>query len=134
MAYVERGSGPTVFSYMGRLTTTGTGTANRIPTLSLQGYIGQFAPLLSGTVEGRRRVLAQLHSEDLVSFIERLGGPVHLVGHSRGGPVAWRRHTLARPGPKLVLMDPALFVLLPIPSGATTRTPGLGALTQPRFT
>jgi len=49
---------------------------------------------------------------------------VHLVGHSRGGPVALAtahaRPDLVR---KLVLMDPALFVLLPTPSGATTEDP-----------
>jgi pimeloyl-ACP methyl ester carboxylesterase len=49
------------------------------------------------------------HGEDLASFIKRLdSGPVHLVGHSRGGDVALR---IAKTHPELlrslVLVDPA---------------------------
>ena len=55
------------------------------------------------------------HAEDLGRFIEGLGvGPVFLVAHSRGGPVAVRtaqaRPTLVK---KLVLMEGAFNALLP---------------------
>ena len=58
-------------------------------------------------------------------MIERLGGPVHLVGHSRAGSVAL---ATAHYSPRLsvedlILMDAALFILLPTPSGATTEDP-----------
>jgi pimeloyl-ACP methyl ester carboxylesterase len=57
----------------------------------------------------------QVHAQDLVAFIERLGaGPVHLVGWSRGGSVALgaakSRPDLVR---KLVLMEPVISSLLP---------------------
>jgi pimeloyl-ACP methyl ester carboxylesterase len=52
----------------------------------------------------------QQHADDLAALIEALGaGPAHLVGHSRGGSVAWR---LAQQRPELLrsltLAEPGL--------------------------
>ena len=57
-----------------------------------------------------------------MEFIEQLGaGPVYLVGHSRGGRVAFdaarMRPDLIR---KLVLMEATLYSLLPMPTETTT--------------
>lgn len=51
------------------------------------------------------------HARDLVQFIEQLGRPVHLVGHSRGGRVALEA-ARARPDliRKLVLAEPSVLL------------------------
>ena len=125
MAYVERGSGPTVVLVHGAINDyrywnpqiESLASHFRVISVSLRHYYPE-------PWKGEGEFSLKLHSEDLAAFIERLGGPVHLVGHSRGGPVALAtahaRPDLVR---KLVLMDPALFVLLPTPSGATTEDP-----------
>jgi pimeloyl-ACP methyl ester carboxylesterase len=66
-------------------------------------------------------------------FIEQLGaGPVYLVGHSRGGRVAFDaariRPELIR---KLVLMEATLYSLLPVPSGTTTADSSTAARRRP---
>src|SRR5690242_15007433 len=92
MAYVERGSGPPVLLVHGAL-------------CDLRFWAPQMGPF------GRRhRTIApslrhfwparwdgagddftpERHAEDLAAFVAALGiGPVHLVGHSRGGYVAF---------------------------------------------
>lgn len=65
------------------------------------------------------------HAKDVAAFIEALdSGPVALVGWSRGGAVAMEaaklRPDLVR---RLVLMDPALFALLPQPPGGAADDP-----------
>jgi pimeloyl-ACP methyl ester carboxylesterase len=70
----------------------------------------------------------QQHADDLAAFIKALdAGPVHLVGHSRGGDVAL---ILAAAHPRIVrsmvLADPAPFdAMLP-------KTPGVTAALQAR--
>lgn len=115
MAYVERGSGPTVvlvhgatsdYRYWGPQLES-LPSRFRVVAVSLRHYYPE-------PWKGEGEFSLKLHSEDLTKFIEILGGAVDLVGHSGGGPVALAtahaRPDLVR---KLVLMDPALFVLLP---------------------
>jgi esterase len=125
MAYLERGSGPTVVLVHGAINDYRYWTPQldtlasqfRVVSVSLRHYYPE-------PWNGEGEFSLKLHSEDVAKFIERLGGPVHLVGHSRGGPVvlatAHARPDLVR---KLVLMDPALFTLLPAPSGAPAEDP-----------
>ena len=125
MAYVERGSGPTVVLVHGAINDYRYWTPQleslpsrfRVVSVSLRHYYPE-------PWKGEGEFSLKLHSEDLAAFIERLGGPAYLVAHSRGGPVALAtahsRPDLVR---KLVLMDPALFALLPAPSGAPAEDP-----------
>lgn len=122
MAYVERGSGPTVVLVHGATSDyrywaqqlESLPSRFRVVVVSLRHYYPE-------PWKGVGEFSLRLHSEDLTKFIERIGGPVDLVGHSRGGPVALAiahsRPDLVR---KLVLMDPALYMLLPPAAG----TPG----------
>lgn len=125
MAYVERGSGPTVVLVHGAINDYRYWTPQleslsprfRLVSISLRHYYPE-------PWNGDGEFSLKLHAEDLAAFIERFGGPVYLVGHSRGGPVALAtahsRPDLVR---KLVLMDPALFTLLPVPGGAPAEDP-----------
>lgn len=121
MAYVERGSGPTVVLVHGSLNDYRYWTPQieplssrfRVVSISLRHYYPE-------PWKGEGDFSIKLHAEDLVAFIQRLAvGPVFLVGWSRGGTVAV---DMARSRPdlvrKLVLMDPALDALLPVPGGA----------------
>ena len=121
MAYMERGTGPTVVLVPGSLNDYRYWTPQleslssrfRVVSVSLRHYypepwngVGEFS--------------FTRHSRDLAAFIERLNvGPVHLVGWSRGGNVAVAT-TRLRPDlvRKLVLMDPGLYELAPAPGGA----------------
>jgi len=123
MAYVERGSGPTVVLVHGAINDYRYWTPQldslsskfRVVSVSLRHYYPE-------PWKGEGDFSFKRHAEDLAAFIERLGGPVHLVAHSRGGPVAFAtahaRPDLVR---KLVLMEPALFALLPGKGGADVR-------------
>lgn len=125
MAYVERGSGPTVVLVHGAINDyrywnpqlESLPTRFRVVSVSLPHYYPE-------PWKGDGEFSLKLHSEALVAFIERLGGPVHLVGHSRGGPVALAtahsRPDLVR---KLVLADPALFMLLPAQGNTSSEDP-----------
>ncbi len=137
MAYVERGSGPTVVLVHGAINDYRywNPQIESLP-LSLPGYIGQFAPLLSGTMEGRRRVLAQAP----------LRGPCRLHRTPRrprasGRALAWRTcrpgdsTRSPRPGPKAGTDGSGALSGLCRPQVVRPpRTPGLGALRQPRST
>jgi pimeloyl-ACP methyl ester carboxylesterase len=120
MAYVERGVGPTVVLVHGATSDyrywapqlDSLPSQFRVVAVSLRHYYPE-------PWKGEGEFSLKLHSDDLTKFIEHLGGSVDLVGHSRGGPVALAtahsRPDLVR---KLVLMDPALFALLPPASSA----------------
>jgi len=123
LAYVERGSGPTVVLVHGALNDYRTwmpqieplSSRFRVVAISLRHYYPE-------PWKGDGEFSLQLHAKDLTAFIERLGaGPVFLVGWSRGGYVAADaaklRPDLVR---KLVLLDPGLNALLPRPAGAPT--------------
>ena len=116
MAYVERGSGPTVVLVHGELNDyrywspqlDTLSSRYRVVAVSLRHYYPE-------PWKGEGKFSIAQHSQDLAAFIERLGaGPVDVVGWSRGGAVAvdmaHSRPELIR---KLVLADPALFELLP---------------------
>lgn len=126
IAYVERGSGPTVVLVHGALNDYRTwapqieGLSNnfRVVALSLRHYYPE-------PWKGEGEFSLERHGADVADFIERLGaGPVHLVGWSRGGTVAVEA-ALERPHlvRKLVLMDPALFKLLEQPGSAKVEDP-----------
>ena len=123
LAYVERGSGPTVVLVHGALNDYRTwmpqieplSSRFRVVAISLRHYYPE-------PWKGDGEFSLQLHAKDVAVFIERLGaGPVLLVGWSRGGYVAAdaakMRPDLVR---KLVLLDPGLNALLPRPGGAPT--------------
>ena len=123
MAYIERGSGPTVVLVHGALNDYRTWTLQmeplssrfRVVSVSLRHYYPE-------PWKGDGEFSLKLHADDVAAFIERLGvGPVFLVGWSRGGPVA-AGTTRSRPDlvRKLVLMDPGLYALVPSPSGTPT--------------
>ena len=116
IAYVERGSGPTVVLVHGALNDYRTWAPQmeplsarfRVIAISLRHYYPE-------PWKGDGAFSLKLHADDLVALIERLGvGPVVLVGWSRGGTiavdVARSRPDLVR---KLVLMDAAVYAVLP---------------------
>lgn len=111
MAYVERGSGIPVVLVHGSLTDyrywapqmESFSSNYRVVAVSLRHFYPE-----SWNGEGNDFSVAQ-HAKDLGVFIRKLNaGPVHLVGHSRGGDVAL---LLARENPELLrsltLADPA---------------------------
>ena len=123
LAYVEQGSGPTVVLVHGALNDYRTwlpqmeplSSRFRIVAISLRHYYPE-------PWKGEGEFSLQAHAKDVSAFIERLGvGPVSLVGWSRGGYVAADaaklRPDLVR---KLVLLDPAVWTLLPKPGGPPT--------------
>jgi esterase len=126
IAYVERGSGPTVVLVHGALNDYRTWAPQmealaskfRVVAISLRHYYPE--PWKGGGEFSLKR-----HANDVATFIDRLAvGPVLLVGWSRGGTVvvdtAKMRPDLVR---KLVLMDAALYELLPAASGAPSEDP-----------
>jgi esterase len=121
LAYVERGTGPTVVLVHGALNDYRTwipqieplSSRFRVVAISLRHYYPE-------PWKGDGEFSLELHARDVAAFIERLGvGPIMLVGWSRGGyvaaDVAKMRPDLVR---KLVLLDPGLNALLPKPAGA----------------
>ena len=126
IAYVERGSGPTVVIVHGALNDYRSwipqieplSSRFRVVSISLRHYYPE-------PWKGGDPFSLKLHAEDVAAFIERLNvGPVHLVGWSRGGTIA---ADVARLRPdlirKLVLLDPALYLLLEAPSAAAPDDP-----------
>lgn len=120
MAYVERGAGPIVVLVHGATLDYRYWTPQleslssrfRVIAVSLRHYYPE-------PWKGRGDFSLKLHGEDVAAFIERLGEPVNLVGHSRGGAVALAvAHARPQLVKKLVLMDPGLFRLLPSQSAA----------------
>jgi esterase len=127
MAYLERGNGPTVVLVHGAFNDYRYWTPqfsslpgkHRLVAVSLRHHYPE-----AWNGKGDDYSL-DLHAQDVAAFIERLGaGPVFLVAHSRGGAVALSAVKL-RPDlvTKLVLMEPALFALLPKPSGTPQPDP-----------
>ena len=118
MAYVERGAGVPLILVHGSLIDYRSwvaqmepfGASYRTISVSLRHH---YPERWNGSGED---FSIRQHGEDLASFIKRLdSGPVHLVGHSRGGDVALR---IAKTHPELlrslVLVDPApLDTLMP---------------------
>jgi len=126
IAYVERGSGPTVVLVHGALNDYRTWAPQmealasnfRVVAISLRHYYPE-------PWRGDGDFSLTLHAQDVAAFIERLGvGPALLVGWSRGGAVvvdtAKMRPDLVR---KLVLMDAAIFNLVQPPAGAPSDDP-----------
>ena len=124
MAFLERGAGPTVVVVHGSLQdyrywdaqVSSLSPQFRVIAVSLRHY---YPERWNGKGDD---FSVEQHAKDLAEFIEQLGaGPVYLVGHSRGGRVAFdaarTRPDLIR---KLVLMEATLFSLLPVPSATTT--------------
>jgi esterase len=123
IAYMERGSGPTVVLVHGALNDYRTflpqieplSSRFRVISVSLRHYYPE-------PWKGDGEFSLQLHAKDMAVFIDRLGaGPVLLVGWSRGGyvaaDVARMRPELVR---KLVLMDPGFWSLLQKPGDPPT--------------
>jgi len=121
VAYVERGTGPTVVLVHGSLNDyrywmpqmEPLASQFRVVSVSLRHYYPE-------RWKGEGEFSFKRHAEDLAAFIEGLGGgAVHVVGWSRGGNVAVE---MARSRPelirKLVLMDPALDILVKSPESA----------------
>jgi pimeloyl-ACP methyl ester carboxylesterase len=117
MAYFDVGTGPTVVLVHGALSDYRYWTPQmnslsrqfRIIALSLRHY---YPERWDG--KGTEFSVKQ-HTADVVAFVSQLNtGLVHLVGHSRGGRVAFGV-ALARPDliRKLVLMEPNLYSLAP---------------------
>jgi pimeloyl-ACP methyl ester carboxylesterase len=115
MAYAEAGSGPALILVHGAASDYRSWKAElaslsprfRVIALSLRHY---YPERWNGSGQDFSE---EQHARDVVAFIDRLGGgPVHLVGHSRGAHVAIfaarSRPALIR---KLVLMEPALTAL-----------------------
>jgi len=126
IAYVERGSGPTVVLVHGALNDYRTWAPQmealaqnfRVVALSLRHYYPE-------PWKGDGEFSLKLHASDVEAFIERLAvGPVFLVGWSRGGTVAVdvarSRPNLVR---KLVLMDAAVYAVLPREQGTPKDDP-----------
>jgi esterase len=131
MAYMERGTGPTIVLVPGSLNDYRYWTPQleslssrfRVVSVSLRHYypepwhgVGEFS--------------FTRHAQDLTAFIERLNvGPVHLVGWSRGGNVVVAM-TRLRPDlvRKLILMDPGLYELAPAPSAAPKENPRIARI------
>lgn len=116
LAYLERGAGPALILVHGGLNDYRYWTPQmeslssrfRAISISLRHYYPE-------PWNGEGSFSVKQHSEDLATFIEGLGlGPVILVTHSRGGSVgvdlAHSRPDLVK---KLVLLDPALYSLIP---------------------
>lgn len=127
MSYLARGSGPTIVLVHGSLSDYRYWTSQisslsahyRVIAVSLRHYYPE-------RWDGKGDDFSiKTHAEDLAAFIELLGGgPVYLVGHSRGGSVALGA-TKIRPDlvKKLVLMEPGVTALLPKPSGPAKPDP-----------
>ena len=109
MAYIELGSGPPLVCVHGTLgdfrvwspVLGPLSRAHRVVSLSLRHF---FPERWDGA--GTDYTIAQ-HVADVIGFIEACGAPVDLMGHSRGGHIAFRvaqqRPDLLR---RLVLAEP----------------------------
>ena len=146
MAYLEVGQGPPLVCVHGTLGDFRTWSAvlgplsrkHRVIAVSLRHF---FPEHWDGV--GDNYLMSQ-HVTDVIAFIEKLdAGPVDLMGHSRGGHIAFRvaeqrpdllrKLILAEPGGELdVSLDPAAAALAarrgsparPRRSGTATSTAG----------
>jgi pimeloyl-ACP methyl ester carboxylesterase len=110
MAYLEVGGGPPLVCVHGslcdfRIWSPVLGPLSRRHRVIVPSLRRFFPEHWNGVGSGF--TIAQ-HAADLIAFIERVGaGPVHLLGHSRGGHLAFRvaqqRPDLLR---KLILAEP----------------------------
>ncbi len=133
MAYIEVGGGPPLVCVHGSLCDFRVwapvlgplSRRHRVIALSLRRFFPEHWNGIGGGF-----TIAQ-HAADLIAFIERLGaGPVHLLGHSRGGHLAFRvaqqRPDLLR---KLILAEPGgdLDASLAVTDTPVASRPPLGA-------
>src|SRR6202035_3547346 len=121
MAYLELGSGPPLVCVHGTLGDFRTWSAvigplskdYRVISISLRHFFPEHWDGVGGDY------LMARHVADMIAFLERLdAGPIDLMGHSRGGHIAFRiaeqrpellrRLVLAEPGGELDRsLDPA---------------------------
>ena len=129
MAYLEVGSGPPLVCVHGTLGDFRTwysvlgplSKAHRVISVSLRHFFPEHWDAVGDDYK-----MAQ-HVADTIAFIEQVKpGPVDLMGHSRGGHIAFRvaqaRPDLLR---KLVLAEPGgdLDASLPVPEGTPAHPP-----------
>jgi pimeloyl-ACP methyl ester carboxylesterase len=131
LAYIEVGKGPTLVCVHGTLGDFRVWSpvlgplshGHRVMSLSLRHF---FPEHWDGV--GADYTIAQ-HVADVIAFIEALGaGPVDLMGHSRGGHIAFRvaqqRPELLR---RLVLAEPGGDIDASlVPAGGPAPTPSFG--------
>jgi pimeloyl-ACP methyl ester carboxylesterase len=123
MAYVEQGSGTAV------VLIPGSGSDYRYFAAQMEPF-AQHHRVISVSLRhfypepwnGEGEFSLNQHTEDLVAFIRQLNaGPVHLVGHSRGGTLALY---VAKAAPELVrslsLSEPASGMRAFMPASATS--------------
>lgn len=144
MPYIAAGTGPGVVLVHGALADhrywdTQLGSASGSPSVPLSKDFRVLAVSLrhhfperwSG--RGTTYSIGQ-HAADLIHFLERTQGPVHLVGHGRGGRIAF---DVARARPelvrKLVMVEPALDSLLASGEGGDIDRAKLADLVEPRL-
>lgn len=114
MAYIESGSGPPLVMVHGGLSDYRTWAAQMEPlshkyraiAVSLRHYFPE-------RWDGKGATFSwQQHVADLIAFIKAMNaGPIHLLGHSRGGLIALEA-ALAEPGlvAKLILAEPGVLL------------------------
>lgn len=132
IAYLERGSGPTLVLVPGSLNDYRYWMP-QLETLSSRFRVVAVSPrhYFPERWNGEGTFSLEQHAQDVAVFIEELDvGPVYLVGWSRGGQIVMRT-TLERPElvRKLVLMDPQIAELVQATSSGTP-IPGGGKLAK----
>lgn len=119
MAYLSRGSGPTLVMVAGTMADyrywapqiQAYSSDFRVISVSLRHF---YPELWDG--KGSDFSVSQ-HARDVARFIEQISPPVYLLGHSYGGHIAYE---VARTRPelvrKLILVEPALDGVQKVPS------------------
>ncbi|MGE0717885.1 MAG: alpha/beta fold hydrolase [Alphaproteobacteria bacterium] len=115
IAYLIEGAGPTIVFLHGTASTAAQWAAIRAP------FAGDFATVAvdlhgygdSDPWTAERRIELADEASAVAAVLQRVAGPVHLVGHSYGGAVALKLALTGRePLASLTLIEPASFHLL----------------------